>query len=344
MKQKSARAKRRLERLLFSSLAKKEINKPSALFSHGKIFSTKIRKNPVTLPPANDSNHKSPRTRRDLRAYLVMLRAATLAWSKHRASSMGAALAFYASISLAPMFLIVIAVAGFFFGEDAARGEVMGQLTGLIGIDGAQAVESLIKGASDPKEGALASLIALITLLIASTSAFAELKDSLDIIWDAEPYQRSGWLNLLRARFLSFGLILTLGFLLLVSLLVSAFLAALQKKWGPWFSEMAWLSEGINSSIAFIVVTALFAFIYKWLPEPRIAWRDVAVGAVVTAALFTVGKFLIGFYLGNSAVASSFGAAGSLMVILLWVYYSSQIFFFGAEFTRVYADHCGSRS
>lgn len=273
-----------------------------------------------------------------------MLRAASQAWSEHRASSMGASLAFYASFSMAPMFVIVIAVAGVVFGEDAARGEIVAQLNGLIGTSGAQAVQGLIEGARNIGQGFLASLLAFSTLLIAATKAFAELKDSLDVIWGTQRSTPSTLVNFMRGRLLSFGLILTLGFLLLVSLLISASLVALQKYWGPWFSDVAWMTEGINSIMSFTVVATLFAFIYKWLPEAAIAWRDVIVGALVTAGLFTLGKFLIGFYLGNSAIASSFGAAGSLIVILLWVYYSSQVFFFGAEFTRVYAERRGSRS
>lgn len=279
------------------------------------------------------------------RSYVAMFRAAMQAWSAHRASSMGASLAFYASFSLAPMFVIVIAIAGLVFGEDAARGEVVEQLSGLVGTSGAQAVQGLIEGARDVGQGFLASLAAIAALLLAATKAFAELKDSLDVIWGNERKKpTSNVITLLRGRLLSFGLILTLAFLLLVSLVISALLAALQKYWGAWFSDVAWVTESINSIISFTVVTALFAVIYKWLPDARIAWRDVVIGAVVTAALFTLGKFLIGFYLGNSAIASSFGAAGSLVLILLWIYYSSQIFFFGAEFTRVYAERRGSRS
>lgn len=257
---------------------------------------------------------------------------------------MGAALAFYASFSLAPMFVIVIAIAGMAFGEDAARGEVVEQLRDLIGPSGATAVQGLIEGARHIGQGFVASLIAFAALLLAATKAFAELKDSLDVIWGSERLASSTVFNLVRGRLLSFGLILTLGFLLLVSLLISAALTALQKYWGAWFSDIAWITEGINSLLSFLVVTTLFAVIYKWLPEASIAWRDVGIGALVTASLFTLGKFLIGLYLGNSATASSFGAAGSLVVILLWVYYSSQIFFFGAEFTRVYAERRGSRS
>jgi len=287
-------------------------------------------------------NLKSPQQR--WRSYVSMLRAAIQAWATHRASSMGASLAFYASFSLAPMFVIVIAIAGMVFGEDAARGEVVDQLSGLVGSAGAQAVQGLIEGASNVGQGVLAGIIAVTLLLLAATKAFAELKDSLDVIWGSQSARTSGIVKLLHGRLLSFGLILTLGFLLLVSLLLSAALVALQKYWGGWFSDVAWITEGINSLVSFLVVSTLFAFIYKWLPDAAIAWRDVVVGALVTAGLFTLGKFLIGFNLGNSAIASSFGAAGSLVVILLWIYYSSQILFFGAEFTRVYADRRGSRS
>lgn len=299
---------------------------------------SKPRLSAVSSPEDRD------RRREQWRSYLSMLRAASAAWSAHRASSMGASLAFYASFSLAPMFVIVIAIAGMVFGEDAARGEVVEQLRDLIGPSGALAVQGLIEGARNIGQGFLASLIAFAALLLAATKAFAELKDSLDVIWGSERAAPSNILNLLRGRLLSFGLILTLGFLLLVSLLISASLAALQKYWGAWFSDVAWITEGVNSMVSFLVVTALFAIIYKWLPDASIAWRDVGIGALVTASLFTLGKFLIGFYIGNSAIASSFGAAGSLVVILLWVYYSSQIFFFGAEFTRVYAERRGSRS
>ncbi len=273
-----------------------------------------------------------------------MLRQALNGWSEHRASSMGAALAFYASFSIAPILVIAIAIAGAVFGAEAARGEVVAQISDLTGTAGAETIQELLAGAYNADLGFWASLVAVTTLLIAATSVFAELKDSLDVIWGTPRPERSGLAALLRARLLSFGLILTLGFLLLVSLFVSAALAALQKYWAGGLASTGWLLEALNSTFSFVVVSLLFAAIYKWLPEPLIAWRDVAVGAVVTAALFTLGKFLIGVYLGNSDIGSAFGAAGSLIVVLLWVYYSSQIFFFGAELTRAYAEYRGSRS
>lgn len=271
--------------------------------------------------------------------YARLLRAAANAWSDHRAASMGAALAFYATFSIAPILVITIAIAGAVFGAEAARGEVVAQFQGLTGESGAETIQSLLAGAYHSGLGLWASAIAGITLLVAATSVFAELKNSLDVIWGTPMPARSGIIELVRSRLLSFGLILTIGFLLLVSLGISAVLAALQNYWSGSFAGTGWLLEGLNSAFSFLVVFVLFAAIYKWLPEARIAWRDVGIGAAVTAALFTLGKFLIGLYLGNSQLAAGFGAAGSLVVILLWVYYSSQIFFMGAELTHVYAEH-----
>lgn len=274
-----------------------------------------------------------------LRGYASLLREVFTAWSAHRASSMGAALAFYATFSIAPILVIAIAIAGAVFGPEAARGEVLAQFSDLTGKGGAETIQGLLAGAYRSNLGFWASVIAGITLLVAATSVFAELKDSLDIIWGQEISQRSGVVAVVRGRLLSFGLILTMGFLLLVSLVASASLVALQKYWSGSFGGMGWLLLVLNSVFSYAVVTLLFASIYKWLPDPRIAWRDAIVGAAVTAALFTLGKFLIGLYLGNSDIASGFGAAGSLILILLWVYYSAQIFFIGAEFTRAYAEY-----
>ena len=300
--------------------------------------------NPTNPAPARVEQQSSRRRYRRLLGYADLVREAAKRWSAHRASSMGAALAFYATFSIAPILVIAIAIAGAVFGPEAARGEVVAEISGLTGEAGAQAIQALLEGAYHSDMGFWASLIAAATLLIAATSVFAELKDSLDIIWDAGRSERSGITTLLRGRLRSFGLILTMGFLLIVSLVVSAVIAALQKRWGGWIEGNAWLLELFNSVFSFVVVSIMFASIYKWLPEPRVAWRDVAVGAIVTSALFTLGKFLIGLYLGNSDIATGFGAAGSLIVILLWVYYSSQIFFMGAEFTRVYAEFRGSHS
>jgi membrane protein len=264
-------------------------------------------------------------------------------WVRHRCISKGAALAFYALLSFAPVLVLVIALAGAVFGPEAAAGEVLRQLNGLIGREGAAAIEAMIKGAHEEKLGGLASLVAGIVLLVGSTTAFAELKDSLDEIWSEHAEPATGLLGALKGRLLSFGLVLVLGFLMLVSLAVNAALTALERYWLSLAGQSTLLVI-FSSLVSFFVIGVLFAAIYKLLPPVRLSWSDVAIGALMTTALFSVGKYLIGLYLGNAAVTSSFGAAGSLGVLALWVYYSAQIFFLGAEFTRLYALECGSLS
>jgi membrane protein len=263
-------------------------------------------------------------------------------WINDRASRKGAALAFYTVFSLAPILILSIAIAGLFFGQEAARGEIFEQVKGLLGNDAAAAIQAMIYNASRPGAGLLATLIGFVTLFVGATTALAELKDGLDQIWNAPPEKTQGFFYFLRKRLLSVGLILSLGFLLLVSLVLSAVISALARAWGPMDATGVVL-QGVNFLFSFGLVTLLFAMIYKILPAVRIAWRDVAIGAVVTAFLFSVGKWLIGLYLGNSAVASSYGAAGSIILVLIWVYYSAQIFLLGAEFTKVYAHRYGSR-
>jgi membrane protein len=263
------------------------------------------------------------------------------AWNDFSASRKGAALAYYTIFSLAPILIIAIAVAGIFFGAEAARGEIVGQVSGLLGPDAARAIQTMIESASKPGAGITATIIGIATLLIGATTALAELKSDLDEVWGVPPDRRSGLMYIIRTRLLSFGLILSLGFLLLVSLALSAFLAALARTWGG-NDATSILLQIVNFVVSFGLVTTLFAMIYKMLPSFKIAWHDVIIGAVVTALLFSIGKLLIGMYLGNSAIASSYGAAGSVILVLVWVYYSTQIFLFGAEFTRVYAYRYGS--
>lgn len=272
-----------------------------------------------------------------------LARDAVVSWSDDGAPSMGAALAYYTMFSIAPLLLIVVSVAGLVFGETAARGEVFGQLEHLIGAEGALAVQGLLQSASKPADSALATLVGLGVLLVGATTVFAELQNSLDRIWRAPVRGASGLVGLLRARLLSFGMILGLGFLLMVSLVVSAALAALEKWWSPAFGGWIVLAQVLNFAFGFFFVTAVFAMIYKFMPRARVDWRDVWIGAGVTALLFSIGKMAIGLYIGRSGVASAFGAAGSLAVLLLWVYYSAQIFLMGAEFTWVYAHAHGSR-
>jgi membrane protein len=264
-------------------------------------------------------------------------------WSEDYAPSMGAALAYYTIFSIAPLLVIAIALAGFFFGQDAASGEIFAQLRGLLGDEGAAAVQGLVKSASEPGRGTFAAVAGVVTLLIGATTVFGELQSDLDRIWDAPKPEKSGLWGMLRGRLLSFGMILGIGFLLLVSLILSAALSALGRFFDAWFGEWELAIQTVNFVVSFAMITGLFAMIYKLLPRCDISWKDVWVGATVTSLLFAIGKLLIGLYLGKSSVTSGFGAAGSLVIVLVWVYYSAQIFLLGAEFTKVYAHRYGSR-
>lgn len=273
-----------------------------------------------------------------------MIKAAVTAWVDDYAPSMGAALSYYTLFSLAPLLIIVIAVAGMVFGQEAAQGQIVAQLRGIMGEQGAVAVEGMLSAAREPTKGVVATIVGIAILLLGATAIFAELQSALDRIWRVPaPKEESGIWHLLRTRLLSFGLVFGLGFLLIVSLVVSAALAALGKWWGGWFQGWDVLLEILNFAVSLGIFTLLFAMIYKIMPRANIPWRDVWTGAAVTALLFTIGKMLIGLYLGKSSLASGFGAAGSLVVLIAWVYYSAQIFLFGAEYTWVYANRHGSR-
>lgn len=263
-------------------------------------------------------------------------------WSNHHASRIGAALAFYTVFSLGPILLLAVAVAGFFFGQGTARGEIHQQISTIIGPQAAAEVQMVLMRAHRPTAGVIATAISIVTLLLSADTALVELKSGLDEIWNVPPASRRWYWDYLRTRLLSIAIILVLGGLLLASLLFSAALGALQT-----------LSRGIvivgvvlrwtSSLLSFGLAVLLFATVYKVLPSLRLAWTDVAVGALITAVLFAAGKFAIGLYLGSSTVASTYGAAGSVIVVLLWVYYSAQVFLFGAELTRGYACRFGSR-
>lgn len=271
-----------------------------------------------------------------------LVRDAVKAWSEDYAPSMGAALSYYTLFSIAPLLLIVISVAGWFFGGEAVRGELSGALQDLMGEQGAKAIENLLASVNKSKEGVIATIVGVFVLLIGATTVFGELQNDLDRIWRAPLRETAkGWWRLLRARLLSIGMILGLAFLLMVSLVLDAVLQSLGKMWGTGPFQV--FAQILNTIVAFGLTTTVFAMIYKLMPRVKIAWRDVWVGAGVTALLFAVGKFLIGLYIGRSAVASTFGAAGSLVVVMVWVYYSAQIFLLGAEFTWVYAHAHGSR-
>jgi membrane protein len=279
-----------------------------------------------------------------LKALWSLLHQTVLSWLDDYAPSMGAALAYYTLFSLAPLMLIVVSVGGMLFGEEAARGEIASQLVLLMGSGGARAVQDLLASVRQPAQGTLATVLGLALLFLGATTVFAELQNALDRIWHAPPSWRGGtWLTLVRTRLLSFGMILAIGFLLLVSLVFSAALALMGRWLEPVFGAWYALAALSNALAAFAMVTVLFALIYKLMPRVRVQWRDVWTGALFTAMLFSLGRYLIGLYIGRSGVVTGFGAAGSLVVILLWVYYSAQIFLLGAEFTWVYANRFGSR-
>jgi membrane protein len=275
---------------------------------------------------------------------LLLGRRAITAWLADYAPSMGAAIAFYTIFSIAPLLLIVIAVAGSIFGQDAVRDQLVIQLSDLLGDSGAKAIRQLLVSAADPDKRGPAALIGVLALLIGASSVFAELQSALNRIWRTVPLATRGfgiW-PLLRARLLSFGMILAIGFLLAVSLTLSTALHALSTWWAPVFANWTLTLQLLNAAFGFAIVTLLFAFIYRVLPNATIGWADVWMGALVTALLFEIGKDLISLYLGASNVNATFGAAGSFAVLLLWVYYSAQVFLLGAAFTWVYAHEVGT--
>lgn len=263
-------------------------------------------------------------------------------WTRHNAPKLGAALAYYTVLSLAPLVIVVIAVIGLVFGRDAAQGQIMAEIQGMVGSQGAQAIQTVVANASKPASGIIASLLGLLTLFFGASGVFVELRDSLNRIWEVPPRPDGVIWSMIRERFLSFGMVLAIGFVLLVSLILSAGLAAAGAYVSGFLPIPAWILEIANSVLSLLVFTALFALIYMVLPETDIAWSDTLLGAAVTSVLFTIGKYLIGLYLGTASIASTYGAAGSLVIVLIWVYYSAQVFFFGAEFTHVYALRYGS--
>ena len=252
-----------------------------------------------------------------------------------RAMTRGAAIAYYTTFSLAPLLLIVIAIAGLVFGRDAVQGAILGEMRGLIGTQGAGFLEELIKSASNPGSGIVATVASVILLILGATTVLAELQDALNVIWNAPPSHSSGVWSWVRSRLLSLALIGAVAFLLMVSLAISAALTAFGSMLaGP---DASVLLEALNFLVSFAVLTLLFSLVYKILPDRRLPWRHVLVGAAITALLFTIGKFAIGVYLGATNLASSYGAAAALIIVLIWVYYSAQIFLLGAEFTKAFA-------
>ncbi|HSL04344.1 MAG TPA: YihY/virulence factor BrkB family protein [Nitrospiraceae bacterium] len=272
-----------------------------------------------------------------------LLSATYIKWTEDHAQGLGAALAFYAIFSLAPLLLIVIAIAGLVFGREAAQGQIIGQIQGLVGEESAKAIQTMIEEARKPAAGIIATVLAIVMLLLGATGVFAQLQEALNIIWKVEAKPEQGMWKILKDRFISLLAVLGTGFLLLISLVISAGLSAIGTTLEHFLPVPGFLLQLLNFFVSFSIVTLLFAMIYKLLPDRSIQWSDVWSGAIITSLLFTIGKFVIGLYLGKSDVGIAYGAAGSLVVILIWVYYASQIFLFGAEFTAVYAHVRGSK-
>lgn len=275
---------------------------------------------------------------------LSVFKQAAVQWSKHNAPRLGAALAYYTILSLAPLLVVIVAIAGYAFGEEAVRGHIYWQIKDLIGSESAVVVQTLLKAAHRPAAGVWATIIGFAVLLAGASGVFLELRDTLNYIWEVPVKEGGGFMTILRYRFFSFALVLGIGFLMMVSLALSALIQAAGTLASQHISIPPPVLEGINIVVTFLVTSFLFALIYRIIPEAPIEWEDVITGSVVTSALFAAGKFLIGLYIGKAGVGSAYGAAGSAIVLLVWVYYSSQIFLYGAEFTHVYAQRRGSRA
>ena len=280
---------------------------------------------------------------RRLEVLAGLLRQAGAGWIADNAPRLGAALAFYSLFSLAPVLIVAVSVAGLVFGEKVAQGEIIRQFHDLMGAQGAAAIETIMQSTSRPALGTFATSLGLLAIFIGASGAFNELQDALNTIWKVDRGTKNFWRITGRHRFFSLGLVVATGFLLLTSLVVTAVLSAAAGFISNWARISTILLESIHSVFSFAVITMLFALIFKFIPDTKVLWSDVRMGAVVTSLLFAVGKVVIGFYLGHSAFTSAYGAAASLVVFLIWIFYSAQILLFGAELTHVYAFRCGSR-
>jgi membrane protein len=273
----------------------------------------------------------------------LLVRDAGFDWLRHKGPQLGAAMAFYSILSLAPLLVIAVAIAAFAFGEEAAKNQLAAQMQQLMGQQGAEAIKALIEQAQQPKAGVLATVLGIATLLFGASGVFGQLQGALNTIWEVPPKPMKVW-DYVKDRFLSFTMVLGTGFLMLSSLVLSTWLTAISDRLGEQSGSLEVVTQWANVLLSFAVITALFALIFRVLPDTDVGWRDVAAGAAITALLFTIGKSLIGIYLGTSGVGSAYGAAGSVVVLVIWIYYSAQIMFFGAELTHVYAYRYGSRS
>jgi membrane protein len=280
-------------------------------------------------------------TRLDLKGVWSTLNEAFAQWNAHNASRLAASLSCYAIMSSAPLVVLSVALAGWAFGDQAARGEIAGQIGSVVGIDAGRAVEAIVVNAKEPTSGLVGTVAGLVVLVLGASGAFAELQSALNTIWGVAPKPGRGFLGLLRDRFFSFGMVMAVAFLLLASLVVSAGLAAAGKLFAAHLPGGAALAEGLNFVVSLGIVTVLFALVFKVVPEAEIDWQDVWLGAFLTAVFFDVGKLLLGIYVGRSSLTSAYGAAGSLVALVIWIYYTSQIVFFGAEFTCARARRAG---
>jgi membrane protein len=273
-----------------------------------------------------------------------LIKQTACSWDEINAPRLGAALAFYTLLSVAPLIVVCIGIAGMIFGQDAARHQIAYQIQAVVGYEGGRALQSVLESAARPATSIAATLVGFLTLLFGASGVLGELRDSLNTVWGRKTTSAAGLIGMIHYRFVSFAMVLGIGFLLLVSLVMSAALSAAGKFFQSYLPLPEPALQVVSLAISFLAVTILFALLYKVVPDVRIEWRDVAIGAAVTSLLFSIGKFLIGLYLGKASVGSAYGAAGSLVVFIVWVYYSAQIFFLGAQFTRVYAERHGSRA
>jgi membrane protein len=269
-----------------------------------------------------------------------LIRDTASAWMAHKAAKLGAALAYYSIFSLGPLLVIAIVVAGLVFGQEAVRGEVSAQLGGLLGDQGAKGVENMLAGAGKPRQGLFATVLGAVTLLFAAIGVVVQLKDALNTIWEVKPSAGSGIWSFVRTYAISLAGVLSLGFLLLISLLITTALSAMGNALAPYLPEAVF--QLASFLVSFAVISVLFAMMFKWLPDVAMGWWDVIPGAILTAALFEIGKSLIGIYIGKQGLESTYGAAASIIVVLIWTYYSAQLVLFGAEFTRVWSQRFGS--
>ncbi|HEY0984142.1 YihY/virulence factor BrkB family protein [Schlesneria sp. T3-172] len=272
-----------------------------------------------------------------------LLRQTASDWSEDNVPRLGAALSFYTALSIAPLLVLSLRVAASVFGEEAARGEIESQIQSMIGEQGAEAIQSMLQSANQPETGTWATILGLVTLLFGASGVFGQLQESLNTIWDVTPKPGQGLWSFIRYRFFSMAMVMSFAFLLLVSLIISAGLSFAGGYLFNWLSQFEGLTQAANFVASLLVFTLLFAMMFKYVPDAEIKWKDVWLGAFMTAVLFNIGKFVIGLYLGRTTFASSYGVAGSLIVLLVWVYYSAQIIFFGAEFTQVYANRYGGK-